>query len=180
MRLISHLMTSNPPPLISPIHPPTLLSPPLLSHEERSGTGASKGPPLFTSQVVSGARGVRSCPVASRSRLAYAQLDEELRLAHPQCLSGLVKIGWLTLTEVSRHFSPIEFAMLRGYNDLPDDKRYPFVVFPKNRCRPRRIECKCVARPTSPFTGTIILTVCFSTITRRASLTTRSTRNLLA
>jgi len=28
--------------------------------------------------------------------------------------------------------------MLREYNDLPDNQLYPFVVFPKNQCLPRR------------------------------------------
>ena len=38
-----------------------------------------------------------------------------------------VKTGWPTLTKVGRHFSPVEFAMLKGYNNLPDERRYPFV-----------------------------------------------------
>jgi hypothetical protein len=38
-----------------------------------------------------------------------------------------VKTGWPTLTEVGRHFSPVQFAMLKEYNNLPDERRYPFV-----------------------------------------------------
>jgi hypothetical protein len=51
-------------------------------------------------------------------------------LLTPKALFRLIKIGWLTLGEVSQHFSPVEFATLREYNDLPDEQRYPFVVPP--------------------------------------------------
>jgi len=60
-------------------------------------------------------------------------------------LFRLVKISWLTLPEVGRHFGPVEFAMLKEYNDLPDERRYPFVVpaqehmaTPSQRMRMRR------------------------------------------
>jgi hypothetical protein len=50
-------------------------------------------------------------------------------LLTPKRLFRLIKTGWLTLAEVGRHFSSIEFAMLKAcYNDLPDERRYPFVV----------------------------------------------------
>ena len=66
-------------------------------------------------------------------------------LLTPKGLFRLVKIGWLTLAEVGRHFSPVEFAMLKEYNDRPDEERYPFVVparermpTPSRRVRMRR------------------------------------------
>jgi len=68
-------------------------------------------------------------------------------LLTPKALSGfrLVKIGWLTLAQVAQHFSPVEFAMVKEYNDLPDERRYPFVVparermpTPSRRVRMRR------------------------------------------
>lgn len=65
-------------------------------------------------------------------------------LLTPKALFRLIKIGWLTLAEVARHFSPVEFATLREYNDLPDEQRYPFVVLsdemptPSQRVRMRR------------------------------------------
>ena len=62
-----------------------------------------------------------------------------------KALFRLVKIGWLALPEVGRRFSPIELAMLKEYNDLPDERRYPFVVpahermpTPSQRVRMRR------------------------------------------
>jgi hypothetical protein len=42
-----------------------------------------------------------------------------------KALFRLVKIGWLTLADVARHFSPVEFAMLGEHNDLRDERRYP-------------------------------------------------------
>jgi hypothetical protein len=66
-------------------------------------------------------------------------------LLTPKALFRLIKIGWLTLADVARHFSPVEFATLREYNDLPDERRYPFVVpahdtmpSPEQRVRMRR------------------------------------------
>jgi len=66
-------------------------------------------------------------------------------LVTPRALFRLIKIGWLTLAEVRSHFSPVEFAMLREYNDLPDEQRYPFVIpldeampTPSQRVRMRR------------------------------------------
>jgi hypothetical protein len=66
-------------------------------------------------------------------------------LLTPKALFRLVKIGWLTLPELGRHFSPVELAMLKEYNDLPDERRYPFVVpahermpTPSQRVRIRR------------------------------------------
>ena len=66
-------------------------------------------------------------------------------LLTPKALFRLVKIGWLTLAQVAQHFSPVEFAMLKEYNDLPDERRYPFVVparermpTPSRRVRMRR------------------------------------------
>jgi len=49
-------------------------------------------------------------------------------LLTPKGLFRLIKIGWLTLAKVGQDFSPVEFAMLKEYNDLPDERRYPFVV----------------------------------------------------
>jgi hypothetical protein len=51
-------------------------------------------------------------------------------LVTPKALFRLIKIGWLTLADVRNHFSPVEFATLREYNDLPDEQRYPFVILP--------------------------------------------------
>jgi hypothetical protein len=66
-------------------------------------------------------------------------------LLTPRALFRLIKIGWLTLAEVITHFSPVEFATLKEYNDLPDEQRYPFVVplnepmpTPSQRVRMRR------------------------------------------
>ena len=66
-------------------------------------------------------------------------------LLTPKALFRLIKIGWLTLADVARHFSPVEFATLREYNDRPDEQRYPFVVpahdampSPEQRVRMRR------------------------------------------
>ena len=66
-------------------------------------------------------------------------------LIMPKVLFRLIKIGWLTLPEVGRRFGPVEFAMLKEYNDLPDERRYLFVVLvlehmltPSQRVRMRR------------------------------------------
>ena len=52
-------------------------------------------------------------------------------LLTPKALFRLIKIGWLTLAEVSRHFSPVEFATLKEYNNLLEEQHYPFIVTPK-------------------------------------------------
>ena len=49
-------------------------------------------------------------------------------LLTPEALFCLITIGWLMLAEVGRHFSPVEFAMFKEYNYLPDERRYPFIV----------------------------------------------------
>ena len=84
-------------------------------------------------------------------------------LLTPKGLFRLVKIGWLTLAEVAQHFSPVEFAMLKEYNDLPDERRYPFVVparermpTPSRRVRMRRkagLTIHCDDYPDSKFFG---------------------------
>ena len=57
------------------------------------------------------------------------------RLVTPRALFRLIKIGWLTLDDVRSHFNPVKFAMLREYNDLPDERRYPFVI-PRDEAMP--------------------------------------------
>ena len=49
-------------------------------------------------------------------------------LLMPKALFHLVEIGWLMFAEVGQHFSPVEFAMLKEYNDLLDKWQYLFVV----------------------------------------------------
>ena len=77
----------------------------------------------------------------------------------PMGLFRLVKIGWLTLAQVGQHFSPIGFAMLKEYNDLPGKWRYPFVVPARERMPSA---CGCVGKLASPFIGTTIRTASFS------------------
>jgi hypothetical protein len=57
-------------------------------------------------------------------------------LLSPKALFRLIKMGWLTLTDVRRYFDPFEYVALAHYNDKPDEQRYPFVVGSHNESIP--------------------------------------------
>jgi hypothetical protein len=42
----------------------------------------------------------------------------------------LIKIGWLSLTEVAKRAHEYDFAALAQYSERPEEERYPFVVAP--------------------------------------------------
>jgi hypothetical protein len=53
-----------------------------------------------------------------------------------KALFCLVKMGWLTLTDVSRYFNQYDYVALAHYNDKLDEQQYPFVVVSKNESIP--------------------------------------------
>ena len=57
-------------------------------------------------------------------------------LLSPKALFRLIKMGWLTLTDVRRGFNPYDYVALAHYNDKPDEQRYPFVVASQNESKP--------------------------------------------
>jgi hypothetical protein len=62
--------------------------------------------------------------------------DKNHGLLSPKALFRLIKMGWLTLTDVRRHFNPYDYVALAHYNDKPDEQRYPFVVVSQNESIP--------------------------------------------
>jgi hypothetical protein len=56
--------------------------------------------------------------------------DKNHGLLSPKALFRLIKMGWLTLTDVRHYFKPYD------YNDKPDERRYPFVAVCKNESIP--------------------------------------------
>jgi hypothetical protein len=54
----------------------------------------------------------------------------------PGALFRLIKMDWLTLTDVRRYFDPYDYVALAHYNDKPDERRYPFVVASRNESMP--------------------------------------------
>ncbi|KAI9463783.1 hypothetical protein F5148DRAFT_1211119 [Russula earlei] len=48
-------------------------------------------------------------------------------------LFRLLRIGWLSIADVRKHFHPREYSALAQYNERPDEQRYPFVVPPNER-----------------------------------------------
>jgi hypothetical protein len=62
--------------------------------------------------------------------------DKNHGLLSPKALIRLIKMGWLTLTDVRRHFNPYDHVALAHYNDKPDEQRYPFVVVSQNESIP--------------------------------------------
>jgi hypothetical protein len=42
----------------------------------------------------------------------------------------LIKIGWLSMTEVAKRVHEYEFSALAQYSERPEEERYPFVVVP--------------------------------------------------
>jgi len=57
-------------------------------------------------------------------------------LLSPKALFRLIKMGWLTLTDVRNYFDPYAYVALAHYNDKPDEQRYPFVVVSHNESMP--------------------------------------------
>jgi hypothetical protein len=57
-------------------------------------------------------------------------------LLSPKALFRLIKMGWLTLTDIRRHFNPYDYVALAHYNDKPDEQRYPFVTACQNESIP--------------------------------------------
>jgi len=71
--------------------------------------------------------------------------DKNRGLLSSKSLFRLLKIGWLTLSDIRSFFNPYDYLALAYYNDKPDDQRYPFVVAhpkdmptPSQRVRLRR------------------------------------------
>ena len=62
--------------------------------------------------------------------------DKNHGLLSPKALFRLLKMGWLTLTDVRRYFDPYAYVALAHYNDKPDEQRYPFVVVSQNESIP--------------------------------------------
>jgi hypothetical protein len=62
--------------------------------------------------------------------------DKNHGLLSPKALFRLIKMGWLTLTDVRRYFDPYAYVALAHYNDKPDEHRYPFVVGSENESMP--------------------------------------------
>jgi hypothetical protein len=62
--------------------------------------------------------------------------DKNHGLLSPKALFRLIKMGWLTLTDIRRHFNPCYHVALAHYNDKPDEQRYPFVVASQNETMP--------------------------------------------
>jgi hypothetical protein len=56
--------------------------------------------------------------------------EKNYGLLSPKGLFRLIKMGWLTVTDVRLNLHPREYAALAQYNDRPDEQRYPFVVIP--------------------------------------------------
>jgi hypothetical protein len=88
-------------------------------------------------------------------------------LLSPNALFHLIKMGWLTLTDVRRHFNPYDYVALAHYNDKPDEQRYPFVVASQNEPIPTRSAYGYVVRLALPFIRTIIRIRYFADITLR-------------
>jgi hypothetical protein len=91
--------------------------------------------------------------------------DKNLCLLSPKALFRLIKMGWLTLTDVRRCFNPYDYVVLAYYNDKPDEQRYPFVVVSQNESIPTRSAYGYVVRLALPSIRTIIRIRCFSDIT---------------
>jgi len=62
--------------------------------------------------------------------------DKNHGLLSPKALFRLIKMGWLTLTEIRRYFNPYDYVALAHYNDKPDEQRYPFVAACQNESIP--------------------------------------------
>ena len=62
--------------------------------------------------------------------------DKNHGLLSPKALFRLIKMGWLTLSDVRRYFNPYDYVALAHYNDKPDEQRYPFVVASQNKTIP--------------------------------------------
>jgi hypothetical protein len=62
--------------------------------------------------------------------------DKNHGLLSSKALFRLMKMGWLTLTDVRRYFNPYDYVALAHYNDKPDEQRYPFVVASENQSIP--------------------------------------------
>jgi hypothetical protein len=58
--------------------------------------------------------------------------DKNRGLLSPKALFRLIKMGWLTLTDVGRYFNPYDYVALAHYNDKADEQRYPFVAVSQN------------------------------------------------
>ncbi|KAH9172468.1 hypothetical protein EDB89DRAFT_1965424 [Lactarius sanguifluus] len=62
-----------------------------------------------------------------------------------KALFRLIKVGWLSMSEVAKRVHVREYSALAQYSDRPDDRRYPFVLAssepmptPSQRVRMRR------------------------------------------
>src|SRR5712691_4342638 len=73
-------------------------------------------PPRCSTLFHRSSRPTGTCTTRTRTELQPDRPDHAIT---PKVLFRLIKIGWLTLPKVSRCFGPVEFAMLKEYNDLP-------------------------------------------------------------
>ena len=62
--------------------------------------------------------------------------DKNRGLLSAKALFRLIKMGWLTLIDVRRHFNPNDCVALAHYNDRLDEQRYPFVAASQNESIP--------------------------------------------
>jgi hypothetical protein len=62
--------------------------------------------------------------------------DKNHGLLSPKTLFRLIKMGWLTLTDVRHYFNPYDYVALAHYNDKPEERRYPFVAVCRNQSIP--------------------------------------------
>jgi hypothetical protein len=62
-----------------------------------------------------------------------------------KALFRLIKIGWLTLADVTKRVHVREFSALVQYSERPEEERYPFVVVPKEPMPTpsRRVRMRC-------------------------------------
>jgi hypothetical protein len=51
-------------------------------------------------------------------------------LLSAKALFRLIKIGWLSVTDVAKRVHPREFSALAQYSERPEEERYPFVMVP--------------------------------------------------
>jgi hypothetical protein len=100
--------------------------------------------------------------------------DKNHGLLSPKALFRLIKMGWLTLTDVRRYFNPYDYVGLAHYNDKPDEQRSRSSPYPRtSRYPPLRSVYGYVVRLVLPLIRTIIRTRCFSDITLRVTRTMR-------
>ena len=100
--------------------------------------------------------------------------EKNYGLLSPKGLFRLIKMGWLTVTDVRLNLHPREYAALAQYNDRPDEQRYPFVVIPRaSPFRPRRSACGYAVRLVLTAIRTMFRIASFSDMTLRVFRMTR-------